>query len=99
MVPYSTDSAQDGDDMSTIKTYPKVRAIHHNGVLELLDTLDLPEGAQVRLSILSVLSSDAELVYPTRFVSAEKLNLLTGLAEIGGDALRESEALYDPDWD
>ena len=85
--------------MSTVKTYPQVRAIHHDGMLKLLDALDLPEGAQVRLSILSVHPSDAELVYPTRLVSADRLDLLTGLGEVGGDALRESEALYDPDWD
>ena len=85
--------------MTTTKTYPQVRAIHRGGVLKLLDALDLPEGAQVRLFIQSVLPSDAELVYPTRFVSADRLDLLTGLVEVGGDALRESEELYDPDRD
>jgi predicted DNA-binding antitoxin AbrB/MazE fold protein len=99
MVPNSIGSAQDGDDMSTTKTYPQVRAIHHDGVLRLIDALDLPEGAQVRLSIQSVLPPGAELVYPTRFVPADRLDVLTGLLEVGGDALRESEALYDPDWD
>jgi hypothetical protein len=99
MVSYSTDCVQDGDDMSTTKTYPQVRAVHHDGVLELIDALDLPEGAQVRLSIQSVLPPGAELIYPTRFVPADRLNVLTGLLEVGGDALRDSEALYDPDWD
>ena len=95
MVPYSTDPVQDGDDMSTTKTYPQVRAIHHDGMLRLIDALDLPEGAQVRLSIQSVLPPGAELVYPTRFVPADKLDVLTGLLEVGGDALQESEALVE----
>ncbi len=42
-------------------------------------------------------SLSADLVYPTRFVSAERLDKLTDLVEIGGDALADSEALYDSD--
>jgi hypothetical protein len=87
--------------MST-KTYPEVRAVHHHGVLRLLDDLELPEGAQVWLSIESVLPDATEtpipaLVHPTRFVPADRLDALTGLIEVGGDALADSEALYDPD--
>ena len=91
--------------MSTTKTYPDVRAVHHDGVFELLDALELPEGARVRLSIRSIehetgeRDTAPELVYPTRLVSAKNLDLLTSLVEVGGDALVDSEALYDPDWD
>lgn len=89
--------------MST-KVYPEVRAVHHYGVLRLLDALELPEGAEVWLSIESILPDATdilapELVYPTRLVPAHKLDALTGLMEVGGDALADSEALYDPDWD
>jgi hypothetical protein len=85
------------------KTYPEVRAVHRHGVLRLLDDLELPEGAQVWLSIESVLPDATEtptppLVHPTRFVPADRLDALTGLIEVGGDALADSEALYDPDW-
>jgi hypothetical protein len=38
-----------------------------------------------------------EPAYPTRFVSAERLDALTGVVNIGGDALADSEALYDAD--
>ena len=38
------------------------------------------------------------LIHPTRLVPAERLDKLTGLVAIGGDALADSEALYDPDW-
>jgi predicted DNA-binding antitoxin AbrB/MazE fold protein len=96
-VPSSADSLRGGDEMSSTKAYRQVRAVHHGGVLKLLDTLDLPEGAQVRLSIQSVLPAGAELVYPTRLVSADRLDVLTGLVEVGGNALADSEALYDVD--
>lgn len=90
--------------MGVAKVYPEVRAVHHDGVLELLDALELPEGAQVRLSIQSILPARSDktsakaLVYPTRLVPAGRLDALTGLVEVGGDALADSEALYDPDW-
>ena len=75
----------------------QVRAVHHHGVLELLDPIELPEGAQVRLLIQSI-SPDASgrLTFPTRLVAAAKLDRLTVLVEVGGNALADSEALYDP---
>ena len=42
--------------------------------------------------------SKPPLVYPTRLVPAAQLDNLTGLVPVGGDALADSEALYDPDW-
>jgi hypothetical protein len=39
------------------------------------------------------------LIHPTRVVPADRLNALTGLVKIGGDALADSESLYDPGWD
>ncbi len=86
--------------MDTTKAYPQVRAVHHDGVLRLIDPLELPDGAQVRLFVQSMLPdmSDTVSVYPTRLVSAKRLDKLTDLIEVGGDALADSEALYDPDW-
>jgi predicted DNA-binding antitoxin AbrB/MazE fold protein len=95
---------KDGDNMGTTKVYPQVRAIHHDGVLRLLDPLELPDGAQVRLFVqlvppdLTDKTSTIGLVYPTRLMSAERLDNLTSLVEVGGDALADSEALYEPDW-
>jgi len=37
------------------------------------------------------------LTYPTQLVSAVKLDELTGLVSVGGDALHDSESLYDSD--
>lgn len=66
----------------------------------MLDPIELPEGAQVRLLVEFIPAevTEIELVYPTRLVPAERLDKLTGLVEVGGDALADSEALYDPDW-
>jgi predicted DNA-binding antitoxin AbrB/MazE fold protein len=84
--------------MSTTVIHSQIRAVHHKGVLELLDPVELPEGAEVRLFIQSRPSevADVRLRFPTRLVSAEKLDSLTGLIQVGGDALADSEALYDP---
>ena len=75
----------------------QVRAVHHDGMLKLLDPIELPEGAQVRLLIQSISPEvSGKLTFPTRLVSAAKLDRLTALVELGGDALADSEALYDP---
>jgi hypothetical protein len=38
------------------------------------------------------------LLYPTRPQPPETLTQLVGLVALGGDALADSEALYDVDW-
>ena len=68
-----------------------VRAVHHHGVLELVDLLELPDGARVKLLVLG---EDSDLTYATCVVPAETLDKLTGLVAVGGDALADSEALY-----
>jgi hypothetical protein len=37
------------------------------------------------------------LKYPTRLLPAETLQDLVGIVSLGGDALADSEALYDTD--
>jgi predicted DNA-binding antitoxin AbrB/MazE fold protein len=80
----------------------EVRAVYQSGTLCLLDAVDLPEGARVRVSIESIQPKTEQppgkrMVHPTHLVPAERLDALTGLVEVGGDALVDSEALYDPD--
>jgi predicted DNA-binding antitoxin AbrB/MazE fold protein len=83
----------------------EVRAVYHNGTLRLLDELELPDGVQVRLFVEAVepgnsdQAAERKVIYPTRVVPAERLHALTGLIEVGGDALADSEALYDSDRD
>jgi len=78
-----------------------VQAIHRDGMLELLTPLELPEGARVDVIVVPTRPEQgdqpkaAELVHPTRLVPAKRLDRLTGLVEVGGDAVAESEALYD----
>jgi hypothetical protein len=45
-----------------------------------------------------VRETDVQLVYASRLVPADELDRLTGLVNVGGDALLDSETLYDPDW-
>jgi len=84
-----------------VKTKTRVRAIHRYGVLRLLTPLDLPEGAEVSVIVSLPLSDEedhprrVELIYPTRLVPAKKLDDLTDVVAVGGDALADSEALYD----
>ena len=75
-------------------TWTRLRAIHHNGVLELLDPVELPEGARVSVFVLPADADTPELAYPTRLVPADRLDRLTDLVGLGGDALTDSEALY-----
>lgn len=81
-----------------MKTGTHVHAIHHEGVLKLLTPLKLPEGAQVSVIVFSTALDQTqapELARQTRLMPAKKLDNLTSLVAIGGDALVDSEALYD----
>lgn len=71
-------------------------AIYQNGSLTLLDPLDLPEGVKVRIDVY--LESDTSALAP-KTISADRLSALVGITALGGDALEDSEALYDADWD
>jgi hypothetical protein len=83
-------------------THFRVKAIFHDGMLVLQDPLNLPEGAQVQLDVkLMSAAADSPVTpgaYPNRFVPAACFDALIGLIPVGGDALADSEALYDPDW-
>lgn len=91
--------------MATEEQQLHARALYHNGVLSLLEPVDLPEGVEVDVSI-HVRPSQAErvvlpappgCVYPTVLIPARALDKLTDLVALGGDALADSEALYDSD--
>jgi predicted DNA-binding antitoxin AbrB/MazE fold protein len=80
--------------------YPTLQAVYRNGTLELLEPLRLPEGAEVKLILLeSVYVPQGSVeTQPRRqavTVPAGAFHRLTGLVSVGGDALAESEALYD----
>lgn len=74
-----------------------VPAVYENGTLRLLEPLDLPEQAEVQVTIESV--TNLKPCYPTHSRSLAQLKAITGAIALGGDALKESEALYDADWE
>ena len=82
--------------------YSKLRARYSKGTLKLRRPLRLPEGAEVRVSVttLSTAAGKRKLNkrryhYPTRTLPWRNLRRLSGILSLGGDALAESEALYD----
>jgi hypothetical protein len=80
--------------------YANVRAVYHEGVLTILDPLPLPDGAQVQLDIHIQDDTPARRErgrYPTILVPAAALAPLIESIEMGGDALADSEGIYDFD--
>lgn len=83
-------------------THASVRAVYRAGVLQLLDPLALPDGAEVRVHVESPSRSrrpdrQGVGVYPNSPQPASTLRALQGIVAVGGDALADSEALDDPD--
>lgn len=79
-----------------------VQAIYKNGVLQLLQPVNFKEGAHVWVEVTAAQrgeKSPQKPLYPTRPQPAETLARLSGLVAIGGDALEDTEALYDTDCD
>ena len=84
--------------------YPNLRARYSKGTLKLRRPLRLPEGTEVRVTITLAQSKRGarrparrKYAYPTRTVPAHALQAIVGIASLGGDALADSEALYDRD--
>lgn len=81
--------------------YLKVRARYSKGMLKLKKPLRLPEGAEVSLTVTPLEAEPARrkakprLKYPMRRLPAGTLQGLVGIVSLGGDALADSEALYD----
>ena len=84
--------------------YPNLRARYSKGTLKLRKPLRLPDGAEVRVTVMPLddrpkrrKTRKRPYLYPTRTVSWAALKSLTGIVSLGGDALADSEALYDGD--
>ncbi len=83
--------------------YPVVRAVYRAGVLQLLDPLTLPDGAEVRVRVESSSqprhpSQELLGLYPNNPQPATTLRTLLHVVAVGGDALADGETLYEPDW-
>lgn len=77
----------------------RVPAVYEKGLLRLLEPLDLPEHTKLTVTV-SVPEGGEEhrFFYPTRPQPLSLLELLIGTMPAGGDALKDTEALYDADW-
>ena len=82
--------------------YLNLRARYSKGTLKLQEPLKLPEGAEVRVTVRPLAhkklrSHRRRYLYPTRPLPPGTLARITGIVSLGGDALADSEALYDGD--
>ena len=83
--------------------YLNVRARYSKGTLKLSRKLRLPEGTEVRVTVVPVTvksvrgKARSKFRYPNRPLPAKSLKELVGIVSLGGDALADSEALYDGD--
>ncbi len=87
--------AQRGKTMAQQKV---VRAMYHEGILQLLEPVDLPEGVEIQIAIPVMEALETPMsgpVYPTRSSAPDVLSQLCGLIAVGGDALVDSEVLDD----
>ena len=82
----------------------RVPAVYEKGVLRLLEPLDLPEHTKLTVTVKVsktrewARTSRPRAQYPTRPQPLSSLKPLIGSMPAGGDALKDSEALYDEDW-
>lgn len=78
-------------------------ALYSKGTLKLRKRLDLPEGVEVRVTVSTQATKPSRRAakrkhqYPTRVIGWDKLDKLTGIASLGGDAVADSKAVYDRD--
>jgi predicted DNA-binding antitoxin AbrB/MazE fold protein len=84
--------------------YLNVRARYSKGTLKLKKPLRLPEGAEVSLTVTPLearakprRATKRAYQYPNRVMPWSALDALVGVVSLGGDALADSEALYDGD--
>ena len=82
--------------------YLNVRARYSKGTLKLKKPLRLPEGGEVSLTVTPLTApaksrraAKRPYRYPNRTVPWKALDALVGVVSLGGDALADSEALYD----
>jgi predicted DNA-binding antitoxin AbrB/MazE fold protein len=82
----------------------RVPVIYEKGVLRLLEPLDLPEHTKLTVTVSvpkggeHAASAQPRVQQPTRSRPLSQLEPLIGKMPAGGDALKDTEALYDADW-
>ena len=82
-------------------SYPNLRARYSKGSLKLRKPLNLPDGTEVRVTVTPPAtlrkhrSVRSKRTYATRSLPPDYLQPLVGVVSLGGDALVDSETLYD----
>jgi hypothetical protein len=77
----------------------RVPVVYEKGVLRPLEPLDLPEHTRLMVTVSLGRGREQALRYPTRPQPLSLLDPLVGSMPAGGDALQDSEALYDEGWE
>lgn len=82
--------------------YTDLRARYSKGILKLTQRLDLPEDAEVQVTVTTVgeavqTRQQTQVTHSTVTLPPGTLSRLDGLVSLGGDALVDGEALYDID--
>jgi hypothetical protein len=81
--------------------YTNLRARYSRGTLRLTQRLDLPENAEVQVTVTAVEEPAPALPKTNRnsaaVVPPGTLRRLDGLVALGGDAVTDSDALYAGD--
>jgi hypothetical protein len=80
--------------------YPNLPARYSKGTIKLRRRLRIPDGTEVRVTVVPVAAvrvrkSGRRYLYPNRTLPWASLRELSGIVSLGGDALADSEALYD----
>lgn len=80
----------------------QVLVLYENGVLRLLEPLDLPEHSRLRVTVSTTNNNEQKTgiqpdFHPTRSWPLSQLEPLINKMSAGGDALHDSEALYEID--
>src|SRR5216683_69129 len=85
----------------TMVAYPNLPARYSKGTIKLRRRLRLPDGTEVRVTVVPVAAvrvrkpGGRRYLYPNRTLPWASLREVSGIASLGGDALADSEALYD----
>ena len=82
----------------------RLPARYSKGTLKLSKALRLPDGTEVWVTVMTTRSSvrprrpaRRKYLYPNRPLPRHTLRAISGMASLGGNALADSEALYDSD--
>ena len=94
----------DYEVITIMADYSNLPGRYSKGTIRLRRRLRLPEGTEVRVTITvnqreakPRIKARRKYLYPNRPLARHTLRALSGMVSLGGNALADSEALYDSD--